>query len=69
MNRTIAANPNIHISYGSEFRTVEVLEPLLHKSPLWKVVSEILEHQQFKTKIGLRESLRKENHQSAKKDP
>ena len=42
MTRTIAANHNSHISYGSEFQTVEVLEPLLQKSPLWKAVSEIL---------------------------
>ena len=42
ITRTIASNTNIHISYGSEFRTVEVLEPLLHKTPLWKEVSEVL---------------------------
>ena len=42
MTRTVLANPNSHISYGSELRTVEVLETLLHKSPLWKEVSEIL---------------------------
>ena len=42
MTRALAANPNSHISYGSEFKTVEFLEPLLHKSPLWKAVSDIL---------------------------
>ena len=57
MTKTIAANPNSHISYGYGFRTVEFLEPLLHKSPFWEVVSEILvkgSHEQLKTKIGPR---------------
>ena len=78
MTRTIAANPNSRISYGYEFRTVEVLEPLLHKTPLWKSVSEILFKEakyplerinNSRRKLDLEESLRRGNHHSAKKDP
>ena len=78
MTRTIAANHNSHISYRSEFRTVEVLEPLLQKIPLWKSVSEILVKgakypleriNSSRQKSDLEESLQWWNHQSAKKDP
>ena len=78
MTRTIAANHNSHISYRSEFRTVEVLEPLLQKIPLWKSVSEILfkgakypleRINSSRQKSDLEESLQWWNHQSAKKDP
>ena len=78
MTKTIAANPNSHISYGSELRTVEVLEPLLHKIPLWKAVSEILVKgakypleriNNWRKQSDPEEYLRRGNHQSAKKDP
>ena len=78
MTSTIAANPNSHISYGSEFRTIEVLQPLLQKKNLWKAVSEILSKgakypleriNNSRRKSDLEESLRRGNHQSAKKDP
>ena len=78
MTRTIAATPNIHIYYGYKFRTFEVQEPLLQKSPLWKAVSDILVKgakyplkriNNSRQKSDLEESLRQVNHQSAKKDP
>ena len=77
MTRTISANTNSNISYGSEFRTVEVLEPLLHKIPLRKAVSEILvkgakyplERINNSRRISdLEESLQQGNHQAAKKE-
>ena len=78
MTSTIAAKTNSHISYGSEFRTIEVLEPLLQKIPLWKAVSEILGKgakypleriNNSRRKSDFEESLRQGNHQSEKKDP
>ena len=39
ITRATAANPNSHISYGSEFQTVEVLEPPHPIIHLWKAVS------------------------------
>ena len=78
MTRTITANLNSHISYGSEFRKFQVLEPLLYKSPLYKEVSEILVEgakspferiNNSRPKSDLEESIRQGIHQSAKKDP
>ena len=43
LTRIISGHPHSNISYGSEFRTSAVLQPLLHRSPLWPTVSSILD--------------------------
>ena len=78
LTRTIAAYPNSHISYGSEFRTSTVLHPLLSKSPLWPAISSILNKgakypldrlSNKRRKADLEEALTRGNHKSAKSEP
>ena len=43
LTRVIAAHPNTEIAYGSEFRQVQVLEPLLHRHPYWPYLKSSLQ--------------------------
>ena len=42
MTRVIGAHPNSNISYGSEFRSISTLAPLLHRSPFWNKIKSSL---------------------------
>ena len=72
------AFPNSHISYGSEFRLVDTLRPLLHKSPFRTSVQSSLDNgakyplSRISTKRRLKdldEAIKHGNHKSAKSFP
>ena len=75
MAKVIAAHPNSHLSYGSEFRAAQTLEPLLEKSPFWNEVEKSLtkgaryplERISNKRRLAdLKDAIKRGNHKSAK---
>ena len=42
LEATITAQHNSPISYGSEFRTTSILQPLMHRRPIWEKTFHIL---------------------------
>ena len=75
LTKAIAANPNSNISYGSEFCNPTILDPLLHKHPLWQRVRKSLTHgAKFPLKRlnnkrrlqDLEDAIKRGNHKSAK---
>ena len=77
ITRVIAAYPNSHISYGSEFRSPDTLQHLLKDSPFWSEVNNSLRKgakyplekiSNKKRKLDLEDAIVRGNHKSAKSE-
>ena len=75
ITRVIAAYPNSHIIYGSEFRNPDILQHLLKDSPFWPEVNNSLRKgakypleriSNKKRKLDLEDAIIRGNHKSAK---
>ena len=75
MTRVIGAHLNSNISYGSEFRSVTTLAPLLHRSPFWNDIKSSLSKgarypleriSNSRRRSDLEEAITRGNHESAK---
>lgn len=77
ITRVIAAYPNSHISYGSEFKCPDILQHPLKDSPFWPEVNNSLRKgatyplekiSNKKRKLDLEDVIIRGNHKSAKSE-
>ena len=77
ITRVIAAYPNSHISYGSEFRNPDILQHLLKDSPFWPEVNNSLRKgakypleriSNKKSKVNLDDEIMRGNYKLAKSE-
>ena len=78
LNKALAHQRNTPLEFGSEFRSIELLQPLLEYHPLWHRVHTWLTQgvqyplapiSESQRQVDLRLALLRGNHKSAKQEP